>query len=452
MTTWPTVASVLVIGYLAVSRAFAYLGVPAWHLFIGEVVLALFFLAGPKLGEKPWVWAALKMPILKRLWTWYALFLGYGILHVVYGIKQGYPPLVAARDLAFNYYPLYFLLGLWVGVMRPDGLPRLIRAFAWFNGLYGLLFILFLNRAEWFVPGVSEEIEAVPIFGQPIYSFVALLGLLVYERSLWRSWYLCVLNGFVMLGMQIRTEWIAFAVGVVTWCIVTRQAKRALQAGVVLACLLAVMYIADFKIRSPEGRTDADISVKQFVDRAIAPFRADVQDQASAAGIGNVDPQEATFVFRTAWWFAIWNSVNSDLVTALWGHGYGFALTDLVPYLEGNFTRTPHNEIFYALGYTGWLGVILFSLFELQILRLLWRVFRATNEPFGVVFWVAAMTYGMFFPVCETPYGAVPFYVITGWLCASVAYGKRYSRVIGDGQQPVRLGISGANPPALAPS
>jgi hypothetical protein len=33
-----------------------------------------------------------------------------------------------------------------------------------------------------------------------------------------------------------------------------------------------------------------------------------------------------------------------------------------------------------------------------------------------VPFWVAMMTYGMFFPLGETPYGAVPYYLILGWL------------------------------------
>ena len=30
------------------------------------------------------------------------------------------------RDLAFNYYPLYFALGLWAGLNAPDLLPKLI--------------------------------------------------------------------------------------------------------------------------------------------------------------------------------------------------------------------------------------------------------------------------------------------------------------------------------------
>jgi hypothetical protein len=415
---WTRTAGLLLVGYLCLSRTFAYVGVPAWKAFIGEAVLVLFVVAGPRMGKMKWPWIAWKMAVLRPLLYCYMLFLGYGVFQVFRGIQAGNPPLVALRDLAFNLYPVYFLLGIWAGVTRPDLLPRLIRGFAWFNGIYGVLFILFLNRLNWSLPGVGEDVAAVPIFAQPIYSFVALLGLLAFEKSLSRSWHIYLLNGFVMLGMQIRAEWFAFAIGVVVWCALTRQGMRVVQAGAVFASLLAVMYFTDLRLPSPQLRAETDISVKQLVDRGLAPFRSDVTDEKAAAGLGNVDPQEATFVFRTVWWLAIWDSVHSSLQTTVLGHGYGFPLGDLVPYLEGEFIRTPHNEFFFALGYTGWLGVALFFLFELGILRLLIEARRTTAEPFGIVLWVAMMILGMFFPLCETPYGAIPFYLSLGWVAA----------------------------------
>jgi len=421
---WPVVATILIVGYLSLSRAFAYLGIPWWKVFIGEVVLALLFIFGPKLNARAWPWAFLKVPVLKRFSILYGLFLGYGIVQIGHGILAGNPPLVALRDLTFNYYPIYFFLGLSAGLMRPDLLPRLLRGFAWFNGIYGVLYLFVLNRVDWFVPGVSDEIVNVPIFGQPIYSFIALLGLIAYEKDLWRSWHLLGLNAFVMLGMQFRTEWFAFAVGIITWFIVTGQGKRLLQATAILSALFCLMYITNFSVPGPEGRGGGDISIRQLTDRAIAPFRADTSDAKAAAGIGT-ESQESTFVWRTVWWLLIWNAVHSSINTTVWGFGYGYPLGDLAPYLAGEFIRTPHNEFFYALGYTGWIGVVLFFLFEGEILRLLWRVNRRTREPFGVPFWVSMMAYGMFFPLGETPYGAIPFYLIVGWVAAPVLLASR---------------------------
>jgi hypothetical protein len=254
-----------------------------------------------------------------------------------------------------------------------------------------------------------------------------------------------------MLGMQLRSEWLAFAIGVVIWFVLTRQGKRVLQAGAVVASLLAIMYITDLRLPSPQGRAEADISARQLIDRALAPFHADLGDQTAAAGLGGVDPQEATFVFRTVWWMAIWDSVHSSFKTAVWGYGYGFPLGDLVPYIEGSFIRTPHNEFFFALGYTGWVGVTLFFLFQFGILRLLMESRRITGETFGVILWAAMMVLGMFFPLCETPYGAIPFYLLTGWLAAPAVFSKE-SRLAGNqGHRVPRMTAGGQTQRALAP-
>jgi len=110
---WLRVTCVLLLGYLNLGRAFAYLGVPSWKLFVSEVVLAFLLLFGPKIQSRRWLLVVLKLPGMRRFLTWYGLFLAYGVMEVFHGIYAGYPPLTVIRDLAFNYYPLYFFLGLW---------------------------------------------------------------------------------------------------------------------------------------------------------------------------------------------------------------------------------------------------------------------------------------------------------------------------------------------------
>jgi hypothetical protein len=420
---WVRIACVLTIGYLALNRSFAYLGFPAWKIFIGEVSLALLLLFGPMTSSGRWLWASIQLPQLRQFRIWYGVFFGWGLLQVVHGIIAGQPLMTVLRDLAFNYYPLFFLLGLWAGIKRPDLLPRLLRAFAWFNGIYGILFLFFFNRVEWLISDANSEVAPVLLFAGPAYSFVALLGLLAYEKSLARSWYLFALNTFVMLGMQFRTEWLALVVGVVVWAYLAGHVKRVLQSFAVFACLFAVMYVSNFSLPSPEGRAEERFSARSVVDRGVAVFRADVSDESAAAGVGKTESQEATFVFRTVWWFAIWNAVHADWKTALWGLGYGFPLGDLVPYLEDHFIRTPHNAFFYALGYTGWIGVIAFVLFQATILRLLLRARQVSGDSFGVAYWSAVTVYAMFFPMGEAPYGAIPFYVISGCAAAPALQG-----------------------------
>ncbi|HKT46789.1 MAG TPA: O-antigen ligase family protein [Candidatus Acidoferrales bacterium] len=416
---WHKTAAFLLLGYLCLGRSFAYVGIPAWSLFISEVGLVLFVVCGPNLRGETWPWSALKEPALKRFVLLYGLFLGYGILQIAHGIAAGNPAFTAVRDLTFNYYPIYLLLGLYAGMQQPQALPKLLRGFAWFNGIYGISYLLYLNRIEWFVPGVSTDISPVPVFAQPIYSFIALLGIVAYEKKLWRSWHLLAMNAFVMLGMQVRTEWFAFALGVATWFIVTRQGKRLFQTAGIFAAVFALMYITNLSLPGPEGRGGGEISVRQLTERALSPFQADVSDMKAAEGIG-AETQESTFVWRTVWWLMIWDTVHSRRSTEIWGFGYGYPLGDLVPYLSGEFIRTPHNEFFYALGYTGWIGVVLFFVFQSELARLLWHVNRSTHDPMGLPFWVTMMAYGMFFPLGETPYGAIPFYLIAGWAMAPI--------------------------------
>jgi hypothetical protein len=414
---WVSAAAILLVGYLCFSRTFAYLGVPQWNAFIGEAGLLMLFLAGPRVGRQSWIWTLPKLPSLKRLWTAYALFLIWGMVEVAHGILAGNPPLTALRDLGFNYYPIYFALGLWAGVDAPDLLPKLIRGFAWFNAIYGVLYLFFLSRVEWFLPGVSDEVAQVPIFPQPIYSLIAILGLLAYGGRSRSNWGLLLMNAFVMLGMQFRTEWLAFLVGAGTFCLLMGYGKRVLAGSAIFGVLIAVMYFTDFSFPGPELR-GGDVSIRQIAGRVVAPLQADLTDEIAASGLGNSESEESTFVWRTVWWVTIWDSVQASAPARVWGFGYGYPLGDLVPYLQGAFIRTPHNLFFYALGYGGWVGVALVFLLQYEILRLLRRSNRVRGNPFSLPFWVAMMTFAMFFPFGETPYGAIPFYLTLGWMCA----------------------------------
>jgi O-antigen ligase/polysaccharide polymerase Wzy-like membrane protein len=414
---WISATAILLLGYLCLSRTFAYLGVPQWNAFIGEACLAMLFLAGPRAGGRSWFASIRKLPALKRLWTAYALFLVWGIVEVVHGILAGSPPLTALRDLAFNYYPIYFTLGLWAGVNAPDSLPKLIRGFAWFNAVYGLLYLFLLSRVDWFLPGVSDEVAQVPVFPQPIYSLVAILGLLAYGGRSRANWCLLLMNAFVMLGMQFRTEWLAFLVGAGTFCLLMGYGKRVLAGAAMFAVLVAAMYYTNFTFPGPELR-GGDVSIQQLAGRVVAPFQADLTDETAASGLGNSESEESTFVWRTVWWLTIWDSVQESTPARVWGFGYGYPLGDLVPYLRGAFIRTPHNLFFYALGYGGWIGVALTFLFQYEILRLLLLSNRVRKDPFGLPFWAAMTTFAMFFPLGETPYGAIPFYLILGWVSA----------------------------------
>jgi hypothetical protein len=90
-------------------------------------------------------------------------------------------------------------------------------------------------------------------------------------------------------------------------------------------------------------------------------------------------------------------------------------LRDLVNYLEqSGDVRTPHNIFYFALGYTGWFGVVIFFALQLTCVSMLWRVYRLTGQAYGLAVWAATLIAAFFGNVMETPFGAIPIYLTMG--------------------------------------
>ena len=76
--------------------------------------------------------------------------------------------------------------------------------------------------------------------------------------------------------------------------------------------------------------------------------------------------------------------------------------------------RTPHNIFYYALGYSGWLGVLFFFSLQAACGALVWRVYKITGQSFGVVIWASTLFTAFFGNAFETPAGAIPCYLTLG--------------------------------------
>jgi O-Antigen ligase len=412
LSGWAETTSILIVGYLSMGRAFAYLGLPWVSLYIGEMALGAFLLFGPRTRQGRWLQIARRTKRLRRFEWLLLLLLCYGAFEALRGILKGYPALTAARDTAFNYYPLFLFLGVWVGLKDRDFLRRVVRALAWWNGCYGLAYVLYLNRLPWTMPGTANAASTVAVFSEPLGSAIALLGLVSFEPKLRRVWYLVALNAFVMLGVQMRSEWVGFAVGllVFAWC--TKRLKPMATGGALLVALLGLMYVAKINLPSPEGR-GGRISVNYIIARAVAPINKGLADDLA--------PPKATQQFagtaewRLIWWASIWQAVHANAPRALFGFGYGYPIGDLNPFIEsGTFIQTPHSDFFYALAFSGWLGVALFVLLQIELGRLLFRSYTMSGQPFGLALWSMMLAWSSFGEFFEGPFGAIPFFLLVG--------------------------------------
>jgi hypothetical protein len=403
MVIWSQSAGFLLLGYLCMTRSFAYLGIPP--LFIGEIVLAAFLLFKPRVALGTWATSLLRASPLNALGLALLIFVAYGVWQVGRGVLGGTSILYTLKFFIFNYYTFYLFLGIWIGLQDPAFLPKLIRVVAWVHGIYGVIWLAVLRTAM--VQTSGSEVE---VFGLPAAGAVVILGLLCFERDLRAVWLVLVLNIAVTLALQARATWLGLAVGMLVWGLLTGRLSRVIAIGVAGLAVIGIVELSSIQL-GVGGRTT---SINEMLSRVIAPIDIELAKELSP----NAEHHANTMEWRELWWAQIWLSVHSTPTLEAFGHGYGFDLWGLAPLEIREFDdrdiRTPHNVFFYALGYTGWVGVALFSALQLTILRLLWQTFRCGGQPAGVVWWFMAMSMALFEASFDTPYKAIPFYLLMG--------------------------------------
>ena len=407
MVIWPWIAGFLLLGYLTMGRSFAYLGIPP--IFIGEIVLAAFLVLKPRIALGTWAASLLRPSPLNGLGLALLAFMAYGLWQVGRGILGGSPVVHTLKFFTFNYYALYLFMGIWIGLHVPDFLPKLIRIIAWVNGIYGLIYIVALRDVAAYIPGTD-----VPLFSAPVAQVVVILGLLCFERDLRAVWFVLLLNVVVTLAWQVRAEWAGLALGILAWGFLAGRFGRVVAIGMAGLAVLGMVELADIRL---VGR-NTEVSLSETLGRAIAPIDKDLAKKFSPHATYHAGTAE----WREIWWDAIWRSVHSRPMTEAFGHGYGFPLITVAPkdaQKNNEDDRTPHSVFYYALGYTGWVGVALYGALQLAIVGLLWRSYRLGGTPAGLVFWVMAMVRVSFEEGFETPFKAIPFYLLWGMTMAA---------------------------------
>jgi hypothetical protein len=409
MVLWPRIAGFLLTGYLTLGRSFAYLGIPP--LFIGEIVLGTFLFFKPRVALGTWVASLLRGSPLNGVGLALLAFVAYGTWQVGRGVLGGFSIIDALKTFTFNYYTLYLFLGIWIGLQAPDFLPKLIRFVAWVNGVYGVIFLIALRHVEIYLPGFGAQ--DVPLFAPPAGQVVVIVGLLCFERDLRAVWFVLLLNIMITLAWQVRAEWAGLAAAILVWGLLTGRLGRVFSMSVGAIALFGMLALADIQL---PGRNGA-VSLSESLARVIAPIDLELAKALSPKAKYHAGTAE----WRELWWDGIWRSVNSNPKLQAFGHGYGFPLVNLAP-ADGYkaSTRTPHSVFYYALGYTGWVGVFLFGFLQFAILRFLWRSYRLTGQAAGLAWWVMAMVRFSFEEGLETPMKAIPFYLMMG-ICMAPA-------------------------------
>ena len=396
----------LIAGYQVYGRAFAYVGLIQQQVFIGEIVLAILILSRRSAVVERWVGWILTGHSLRRIgWAYLAFFL-WGVFELQRGLFNGSHTTDVLKEFAFNYYPLYLVAGVWAGATHPRFLQTAIRISAWSVALYGIAFLAFFGRFQGlFIPGTLN----VDLFGQPG-TGVAILGLLAVSMKISDLVPLLMLT-VVMLGTQVRAEWLGVTVALLTWAVLSKRLVRLLVWSALLGAVLWVLVITDFSVPAPTSRGGL-ISAKALASRLIAPVDESLASEYST----DAAYYAGTYSFRTRWWAEIRNSLQGSPTLLIEGYGYGYPLYQLMPFAAAHkeTVRTPHSWVYYCLAYTGCGGLVLFIVFQATLGFALFRSGQRQKQYYGVLVWVFALSMGAFGNFYEAPFGAIPVYVMMG--------------------------------------
>jgi hypothetical protein len=406
------VVAVTIAGYVVIGRNFAHIGVKPFY--IGEIVFGLFLVARGTRTFGPFVRALLRPTLWSPLaWLIYASVL-FGMFETFRGLSVGHHQLITVQNMAFHIYPLFVFVGYCVGAAHPDYLHRIISPLGWLNGIYGVLYLFV------FAPlGLTPKLNLYEhgMFTPPVWTGVLMTALLCYEPKMnpwWRGFGPLVLNGFVLIGMQTRSEWLSLIVCLPVWGLLAGRTSHVVRFSAAVTLLLLVGWISDIRIPSPESR-GGEISTREVVARAVAAASPKLAAQISR----DADFYTGTISWRTGWWKELWTMVHASPERAAIGPGYGFPIWDFHPEGLDDFPlRTPHNAIIYALAYTGWIGVLFFVALQLMLAVYLWDAWRASGQPFGLCMWIMCLVRSSFDVFFESPQYAIVYYILIGLVLA----------------------------------
>lgn len=336
------------LGYAALGKGFAYLGLPP--LFIGEILLGFGLLALWQAGTLPAVFTALPNLLLAAMAAWVAArtlpFLGR------HGVD-------ALRDSVIILYGAFGVIVCGLILERPERLNRIFRLFAGFAAWYGpggwtLYYLGKVARnigVGW--PGSGMPLIAIRPGEVAVHvAGSAVFALLFFGRTgLLRS--ALLLMSIAMVSAQSRGGMLAILLPLGVACLVSGRLAGMLRMGAIGAALLAGAYMAQIEVSlPPDNRV---ISAEQLLMNAASIV--------GAPGEGDLD---GTKLWRLRWWEAIRNyTLHGPLFWT--GQGFGMNLAEedgFVVGLEhgGAVVRSPHNASMTILARAGVPGLALWAL------------------------------------------------------------------------------------------
>lgn len=407
-------AELVIIGYLAFGRAFAHLGVaPAYP---AEVFLVASIFVGSGAALQLYLRELARGAVVAVMMS---AFLAWGLVEVARGIVGQYTFIDSMRGLATHYYPLLFFVG-WQLASRTDP--------AWFVAMLKRVSGM-VTASGILVAGLSHfagGFQALSLLMSPpaMPSYTA-VGLLAFGPSLGALFYPLFGGNLIALLLNPgRASWVSLIVGI--GLVVITAGRPAVRRLLITGGLLAVLLVTVGPLLPVAHGRGGDLSPRWIAARLVTLTDPDLAEQmiaedGSTSDVSDIRSISGTKEWRKRFWQATFDSLDAE---DLWlvGHGYGFSLGTLIHDQE---VHTPHNFGVYLLGYTGYVGAALFVGLILALLMAFRALDRGPFRTFLFAQLAATLIVAAFGNALETPFLAVPFYLVMG-----LAYGCARSQQI----------------------
>jgi hypothetical protein len=336
----------------------------------------------------------------------------YGVAQVIRGLLIGYPPMTTLQILVFNLCPVYMFLGLWIGFRHTGILRKYVRFLAWLAVIYTPLYFIFFKNLHISLSGILPG-TGMELLGNPGSGSLTLLNLLCLERTLAPFWLPIVVLVCLIIGYQERGDWLGFGVCLFAWGWLTNRMGRFMA---IAGCVVGVLLIAsliDLKLPPLPGR-GGELSARGTLARMAGSISPEFATKFGVdAATARFD--YGTVYWRKHWWANIRNEVSKDYTSEIFGMGYGYPLAKLASKdVEHEGTRSPHSIFYFTLAYSGIVGFAIFCWLQICMALLLWRMFKVSGEPFGLIYWLYTIIGAFVGNLIETPQAAIPLYLLCG--------------------------------------
>jgi O-antigen ligase len=401
---------VVLAGYIAAERLFAYLSIPVGGLplYVGEVAVAVGVM-GLLAGER--------LPRLAVARRWIAGFLTWSIVVLLMRWGNG-TILETFRDFSFVYYTAFALFSFAIPWERME--PRAFSAIA-IVFVVQLLFagavILGLVAPD-ALGGAGELLTRADIKGANLIGGAAFF--LLADHRLRISWFVRALLATTEIVLALMTGSRAVVVALVVFIglMLFLRAGRAIRF-VSLLLIVAAVFGATVQSGLHRETELGDVSPSRATNRLLVLVGLGAEDVAAPT----LEEATGTAQWRRLLWSDIWRRQVSRPDWLLFGRGFGFdPVTEagLVSHAKQS-PRAPHSIIVDVLARLGVVGLFLFVGALAAIALAARRITFARSSSSALVrwllvYWAALLSVALFGVILESPFGAAPFFTATGAL------------------------------------